>query len=226
MQELPSTLRRRQSRQQQCPRIRTADQQAVATLPAGAVVHPLPRCLPGEKRRAATVAALQPLPDSSDGACRHCPAASSFHTACRRYRAPLPPSLQPGEKRRAATVAACTNRYQSPATAPVATADEQAVATLLVGTIAHPSSPRCSQDEKRGCSGCSAAAASRFQRRRLPPLPSSKQLPHCLPTLSRTPLTPLPVRPEERLLWLRSRIAHNHRTTGKPVEASQVCFRT
>ena len=89
------------------------------------------------RKGAAPVAALQPLPDSSDGACRHCPAASSIHTACRRYRAPLAPSLQPGEKREAATVAACNNRYQSPATAPVATADEQAVATLLAGTIVY-----------------------------------------------------------------------------------------
>ena len=154
MPALPSTLRKRQSRQQQCPRIRNADQQAVAKLPAGAVVHALPRCLPGEKRRAATVAVLQPLPDSNDGACRHCPAASSFHTACRRYRAPLPPSLQPGEKREAATVAACNNRYQSPATAPVATADEQAFARLLVGTIAHPPLPRCRSGRRRGCYGC------------------------------------------------------------------------
>ena len=170
----------------------------------------LPHCLPAlsctppplaarkTTKGAAPVAALQPLPDSSDGACRHCLVASSFHTACRRYRAPLPPSLQPGEKRRAATVAACNNRYQSPATAPVATADEQAVATLLAGTIVHPSSPRCSQDDKRGCSGCSASAASRFQRRRLSPLPSSKQLPHCLPTLSRTPPSLAAARREEK----------------------------
>ena len=80
----------------------TASQQTVATLlaaeVAGAVAHTsLPRCLSGEKRRAAPIAALQPIPDPSDGACRHCLSANSCHTACRRScrrcRTHLPPSL-------------------------------------------------------------------------------------------------------------------------------------